>query len=105
METLILSRMRDGLHPTTPTPFNHTCMNSKWSLNKNVFKRFPQAELDRLAASPPEWDWVRYRENIDILHTSCACPIHVINALRRGDLSRDVTAVLRGAAISDTRIQ
>lgn len=55
---MILSRMKDGLFPKTATPFNHTCMNSRWSLNSTLSERVSREQLEALARSPPEWDWV-----------------------------------------------
>lgn len=49
--------MRDGRDMKTLTPFNHTCINSRWFDNKESTKRTPVEFLRDLPNSPPEWDW------------------------------------------------
>ncbi|CAE7513681.1 unnamed protein product, partial [Symbiodinium microadriaticum] len=57
LETLLISRMRDGRFPETPTPFNHTCLHSKWAKDPSLSRRFSQEALAQLERTPGDWDW------------------------------------------------
>jgi hypothetical protein len=62
MQVLIMSRFSDGLHPKTPTPFNHTCLSSEWVEDPNLSAKVPRETFERLAKTKDTvpWTWVRH---------------------------------------------